>query len=125
MTSSAKLVKLADFLEHQVKPSWFDLETWCSPGFKKRECGSTACALGWATVCFPRSGLHWTTEKQIALHVNDDHDYFNFSAAMKFFDLDEDTAQYLFQPDRYPFRRGGRLAVVRRLRRVAMRMATR
>ena len=50
------LLKLADFLENQVPAKRFDMGDWASgPDLSTApECGTSACALGWATVAFPR-----------------------------------------------------------------------
>lgn len=126
MTTKQKLLKLADFLEHKVKSPWFDMETWADRGFPEKKCGTTACAVGWATVCFPRSGL--TLMKDDCEDSCDDDDLeivykrpghdtlSNFEACTAFFDIDHGTADYLFAPDEYPKRRQGRMSVVRRLR---------
>ena len=58
MTTKEKLLKLAKFLEEEVQDPWFDLDKWATKGFTEKQCGSTACAVGWATACFPDSGLH-------------------------------------------------------------------
>ena len=49
MTTKEKLLKLAKFLEEYVKDDWFNLDTWSTEGFQKEQCGSVACALGWAS----------------------------------------------------------------------------
>ena len=60
-----RLTKLRDFMRdgfnktgRNGKLSYkedFYLGHWAVPGFKEKECGTTACALGWATTIFPRS----------------------------------------------------------------------
>jgi hypothetical protein len=55
--NTKRALKLADFLETQIKDEWFDLRFFGTKGFNEKKCGSTTCAMGWATVCFPKSGL--------------------------------------------------------------------
>jgi hypothetical protein len=58
----ARLLKLADFLQ-TVKPSRFDMGSWVGEDWKgdlTLSCGTSACALGWATTIpsFRRLGLY-------------------------------------------------------------------
>ena len=129
MTTKQKLLKLADFLEHEVKNLWFNLETWSSIGFTEKECGTTACAAGWATVCFPRSGLSLVPNEyhDDSLEIifkrtrtTAELDYFRGQYAVEaFFDIDSGTAKYLFDPGRYPLRQRCKKSVIRRLREIA------
>lgn len=98
-STKKKLLKLADFLAKKVKPSWFDIYSFASKGFTEKKCGTTACACGWATVCFPRSGL------QLVDDTCDDAYAFlsykgeeDFVAAAKFFGITIDQSVFLFQP---------------------------
>ena len=120
MTTKQKLLKLADFLEHKVKSRWFNLGSWSTPGFPEKKCGTTACAGGWATVCFPKSGLSLVSDEfnDEALEISY-KGVLNMDAVEVFFGINEDTAEYLFAPDRYPSRRRGKKSVIRRLREVA------
>ncbi len=127
MTTKQKLLKLADFLEHKVKRGWFDLETWGTHGFPEKECGTTACAAGWATVCFPRSGLslvpssngyYGQTLDICFKRTQSSPRIRGIKAVEKFFEIDADTAEYLFDPEEYPARRGKK-SVIRRLREIA------
>lgn len=52
-----RLRKLAEFLRTRVPRKRFDMGFFGDEGFAENKCGTSACALGWATVCFPRSGL--------------------------------------------------------------------
>ena len=112
MTTKAKLLKLADFLEQKVKDSWFDLGTWGDKGFPKKECGATACAAGWATVCFPRSGLtllpnSYVEGLEIAYRRGDSGRYTRgFAAVMAFFEIDREAAEHLFDHVYYIFNPG-------------------
>lgn len=94
-----RLLKLAEFLETKVPSEHFDMGTWGDGDFKKHECRSVACALGWATAVFPRSlklmgdgideaaeVLHWKTGTT------------GTNAAQEFFGLTHDEATDLFMP---------------------------
>ena len=97
-----RLTKLADFLEKKVQDAWFNLGTWAGSGFTEKKCGTTACAAGWATVCFPRSGLElepWIGHAGTMLLTFGDE--FGFSAVTKFFDLERDDAEHIFDPEMY------------------------
>lgn len=118
MTGKQKLRKLADFLERKVKDSWFSLEVWGNDGFVERKCGTTACAAGWATVCFPRSGLS-LRNSEICYKRKRRRKLVNMDAVQSFFDLDRKTASFVFLPLSYSESRGGRRSVARRLRQVA------
>jgi len=52
-----RLRKLAKFLKESVPKKRFKMSAWGDEGFAKNKCSTSACALGWATLCFPRSGL--------------------------------------------------------------------
>ncbi len=126
MRTTQKLLKLADFLEHKVKSRQFDLATWGTAGFLEKECGSAACAAGWATVCFQGSGL--TLVDNYADHCDIVYrrgrkTFEGFEACMNFFEIDRELAEHLFDPDEYT--RPGRMDVVRRLRAVAKCIAKR
>jgi len=115
MTNEAKrkLTKLANFLETKVKPKWFDLNSWAERGFQQKECGTTACAVGWATVAFKGEGLTLGIYDNIMYEGSE-----GFEAAAKFFDVDESSASYLFDPEEYPLTRQSRVWVIRRIRQV-------
>ena len=107
-TTRTKLTKLADYLAMRVKSDWFNLAEWATDGFQERECGSTACALGWATQCFSRLTLDtgpdraWAREPTVGVKfVSEGRNFYNMDAAEKFFNIDEETAELLFMPFRY------------------------
>jgi len=57
-TTKRRLTKLADFLDEL--PRWkFDFSTWFSDDWRVKDCGTKACALGWATTIpsFRKAGL--------------------------------------------------------------------
>ncbi len=125
MTTKQKLRKLADFLDNEVKDAWFDLGYWAKKGFLEKQCGTTACAAGWATVCFPKSGL--TLCPRSAYHPRSEELVVSYGrargivAVMEFFGFNGETARYLFLPSEYPHHRRGRRSVAKRLREVANR----
>ncbi len=127
MTQKAKnrLTKLADFLAKKVKPGWFNLSSWATRGFLEKECGTTACAAGWATVAFPNQGLELrkrysdrsildlTFLPRTGRRITDP-----FQAAAVFFDIPEPVAQYIFCPSDYDFEKRTKRYVIARIRRV-------
>ncbi len=92
-----RLRKLAKFLK-TVPPKRFDMGKWASFEFSKENCGTSACAFGWATVCFPRSGLSMgpmnCVMDTVLFNDQDGED-----AAMAFFDLTEDQVDEIFLSD--------------------------
>ncbi len=117
-----KLRKLANFLETHVKPDWFDLDSFATRGFTKKECGSTACALGWATVCFPKSGLSLVEGEDNWMQFRFDHNSvsdFDFGAATNFFNITMSMALCLFDPEEYESAHSDKKEVIERLRSLA------
>jgi hypothetical protein len=120
---SERLLKLADFLE-TVDPDRFYYGNWVGTrrfpwmGDPDMTCGTTACALGWATQIpeFRAAGLELVklegnSDKLGAYHgaimlrgadqtgVWYSAVELSISSAMRFFDLDESEARFLFMPD--------------------------
>lgn len=60
--NAERLTKLADFLESSVPDDKFNLEKW-STGLDLNECGTAACACGWATQLFSNEGFVLAPEK--------------------------------------------------------------
>ena len=117
-TAKTKLTILADFLAKKVKPKWFDLDHWATPGFKEQKCGTTACAAGWATVAFPNQGL---TLKQngtgyLSIHYRRKPELNSLTAVACFFDIKENAALFLFNPQRYDHGKRTKRYVVARIR---------
>ncbi len=118
----AKLLKLAAFLR-TVKPRRFNLKNWASKAdFAKHECGSTACGLGFATVCFPRSNLRLRTDQSydksdmtVLEYITKDAIYKDWDAAQAFFNINNEQAQYLFWEDSYKVGRRGPKSVAKRI----------
>lgn len=102
-STKRKLLKLANFLERKVQEDWFNINVFAHSGFDKKECGTAACAAGWATQCFWFSGLRLKpadgNSEEMQLHYRDRE---GLRAVTEFFDLTHHEASYLFHPDYYP-----------------------
>ncbi len=113
-----KLLKLADFLENEVEPRWFDIDFWATPGWTEQKCGTTACAMGWATVCFPEEGL---SIKNIddhpigeVVYEKDGNRLVDEYAAAAFFGLSHNEAIHIFVS--YPVGEDTKAHVIERIR---------
>ena len=92
-----RLEKLAHFLEHDVRAEEFDMGTWGQRGFWEHACGTAACAMGWATVCFPGEGLRMVFPKASEWTGSVIYDGASgFEAAARFFEIPFDHALRLF-----------------------------
>jgi hypothetical protein len=103
-----RALKLAEFLETKVKRSWFYMGDWATFGWKEKKCGTTACAMGWATVAFPRSGLSLTDENEeegefseIAYTNKHGDEFFGDDAIRQFFKCNDRDFIELFYPMGY------------------------
>ena len=97
-----KLLRLADFLQNDVKDDWFNLNHFADWGFNEKKCGTTACALGWASQVPEWQGVITLVESKLIGEVNVCYnDYRNFDAGEKFFDIDDEACSYLFYPAKY------------------------
>lgn len=125
---SDRLNTLADFLETEVPAKKFSMSSWCfldDPSItipqqvSQIECGFAACAWGWATAVpeFFAAGVHLDSYGDDVVYNGQT----GTNAAADFFDIDRDTAIYLFMPTEYPVKRGkpSLKAVAKRLREVA------
>lgn len=92
-----RLLTLAKFLREQVDPKHFCINSFCDFRNNKtiKECGSTACALGWATQipAFRATGF-----KQVSAHdfMPKFVSQYGFNAARVFFQLSPEDVIYLF-----------------------------
>lgn len=99
-----RLLKLADFLEKLPKER-FNFSSWVGDdweGAKDLSCGTTACALGWATAMpeFHRLGLKLDSEGWPRYNREVGAD-----AAKSIFAIDSEEAEFLFTPrKRHPLR---------------------
>jgi hypothetical protein len=92
-----RLLKLAKFLREKVYDYQFDMSFWAERGEEGGSCMTAGCALGWATVCFPRSKL------KVVFYDRDDTrgdviygDCVDMHAAIEFFGLTYDQARQIF-----------------------------
>ena len=112
--SKRRLLKLADFLEKEVKPNWFNLNRWADYGWKEKECGTTACAVGWATAIpsFRKAGLKLNNFRDPIFKKST-----NWNAVKKFFDLPSRyDADYLFSIFAYRDEKSSKSDVIKRIR---------
>lgn len=90
-----RLRKLAKFLREKVPLKKFDMGEWADLDFKPNKCGTAACAAGWATTIFRKQGLRLNNGSL----GNPRPEYkgdFGIDSLVKFFDLKETQARYLF-----------------------------
>lgn len=104
-----RLLKLAEFLETKVPRKQFDMRNWVGAswkGEKNLSCGTTACAMGWATTIpsFRRLGLRLNREGEVRLDPDDSVLEDGFEAAERLFSITGFEAYELFSfvdPDGY------------------------
>ena len=97
-----RLRKLAAFLESgYIKPKWFNMGRWAEGGFKEKQCGSAACALGWATTIFRDLNLEGDTPMY--------RGRVGFAAGEAFFGISFEEAEYLFAPDAYNYKQENKI----------------
>lgn len=99
-----RLLKLADFLD-TVPPARFRFDVWAhnkkGEEIKIGECGTTACAVGWATTIpeFAAAGLHLRIGGDFGPTATPEFDGSeSIEAVMRFFDLSMHDAERLFYP---------------------------
>lgn len=89
------LQSLANFLKTPEVAGHFNLNTW------KSDCGTTACALGWACEIpeFQKLGLYcYNLMYQTPVFETS----FGYRAAALFFDISLEKIERLFCPNEYP-----------------------
>ena len=104
-TGNERLLKLADFLE-QLPPKRFKYDEWVGEdwkGAKDLSCGTTGCALGWATTMprFRRMGLVLSTKSIFgaeAVPFDTKTGEAGAEASLRIFALNRREADYLFIP---------------------------
>jgi len=127
-----KLTRLADFIDNYVanRENWedyFNLESFADGGWKDKECGTTACAVGWGTIEFKNEGLHLFEdglqgeEYQIGYDMSTKFGLVyrrvtGWNAVNIFFDLNHDEAEYLFASWKYAEQPTSPKTVVNRIR---------
>ncbi len=114
-----RLTTLADYLEKTIQPGWLYMGTWAEDGFDKQECGTTACAMGGATQCFPDElelipGAREGESMDVRVRGTNYHGY---AAAINFFEIPNSVAVRLFCPDYYEdYQLDDERAVIERIR---------
>lgn len=103
-TGHQRLKILADFLDTKVPAERFHLKLWSDEGFPKNECGTAACAVGWATTIpeFAADGLHlepWPGGGKCTVLMFGAQAH--WSAAERFFELEHFEAKHLFGENAY------------------------
>lgn len=107
---AAHLRRLAFYLRNDVRDERFNLATWVGnddvpwEGMDDLSCGTTACAMGWATTIpeFKELGLRLERNSFSGQGYLVFGEKKHFSAAAEFLDITEKEAEYLFNPDKYP-----------------------
>jgi hypothetical protein len=85
-----RLLKLAEFLRTKITDSQFDMFDWA---YGRGGCMTAGCALGWATVCFPNSGLRLVDQG-----YDDEKDIENFTV---WYDSNYEVAIGMGPPKRF------------------------
>lgn len=104
-----RLLRLAKFLE-KLPRHRFDYGSWVGSDWEGKpdlRCGTTACALGWATTLWPRElkltrgdvGNGFVTRARSHLRNLENCNETSFSAASTAFAIDAETALVLFSPE--------------------------
>lgn len=115
-TGKRRLLKLAGFLETASIPKKrFDMNSWAenrdgeTADPKLIDCGTAACACGWATTipAFRRAGFHLVddpatpSQPDIVFRDSGGFRWRNGDAVEAFFDLGGDEVERLFMPESY------------------------
>jgi hypothetical protein len=98
-----RLLKLADFLE-DIPRKHFDMGQYASKdpnGKGKFKCGTTACALGWATQipAFRKLGFKMNSKGHPVFADQDGNRFFCLEAGEEFFAIDSYETSKLFSGD--------------------------
>lgn len=105
-----RLRRLAFHLRNDVKDEVFNLATWVGnddvpwEGKEDLSCGTSACAMGWATTIpeFKQLGLHLERLSPSGQGFIVFGEFKHFEAAAKFMDITYKESEYLFDPSKYP-----------------------
>lgn len=100
LDTAGKLGRLADILENEVPDEAFELTYWADTGFEEQKCGTAACAFGWAASVFTGLRIDGGVPYIVGYSPNS-YEHAGFEAAAKFFSIDRDMAEFLFDPDMY------------------------
>lgn len=96
-----RLFVLARFLS-LLRDDRFDLKHWRSDDFDVKDCGTTACAGGWATTLpsFRRAGLKFTHDVDFGLTPTF-QDKIGYFALEDFFNINNSISFAFFCPEKY------------------------
>lgn len=104
-----RLLRLAEFLEKSVPVSQFNMGIFgggCDKYTSLGDCGTSACACGWATVLFEQDGFKLDAESlQDGDFLITYRDRFEWDAIEEFFGLDAEEAESLFMDASYNVKR--------------------
>lgn len=95
-----RLSLLAQFLRN-IPEDRFCLASWSDEDFEEDVCGTTACAMGWATTIFPQLQLN---EGFCVSLINDNGkaECVDFDAGAVFFNIPYSISMKFFDPYSYP-----------------------
>lgn len=113
-----RLLTLAKFLDERVPATRFNLVCWVrDQGFKQRECGTAACACGWATTIreFRKDGLS-LMHNEPALKLKGGMILDGWEAITTFFEITHTQAERLFSYTAYDAFASGPRDVAKRIR---------
>ncbi len=103
-----RLLKLARLLNTKKVAAHFNLNNWLTGELKdlvskKKDCGTTACAVGWACTIpqFRKAGLRIYNNPLYSDYWPDSKGTLGFAGVCKFFGLSNDEAMSLFHPQGY------------------------
>ena len=106
-TGLGRLIFLANFLD-TVPKSRFDLDSWRSTTneisdrqFLSKNCGTTACAVGWACTLPQFQALGLKFRQYPVLSRKGKPDKGGWDAVEEFFDIKQTESAYLFLASRY------------------------
>lgn len=110
-----KLLRLAEHLETQVKPRFFNMEVWA----ETEECGTVACAAGHACSIpeFRRAGFKIVYKSDGNLYPQY-RGRESFDAIDKFFGLTDADTDFIFSKNSYPSKKVTPKMVARRIRKL-------
>lgn len=108
-----RLLKVIESVERRPE-ELFDMSVFAI----NRDCGTVACAAGSYIIDNPNCGLHleWTLPSRSANVRDGNPNHHSFEALAFHFDITEDSAIYLFEPDSYKNNRPAKATVLARFR---------
>lgn len=100
-----RLLKLADYLDTKVPAKAFNMETWLDRApedqdvknplphaLKEPNCGTTACALGWAVNVFPRTLTFTRWDDVVFRDEEESEEVYSRDTIRRFFGIEDDEA---------------------------------